>query len=122
MDKKLEAKLNAREFSQKIKEASQDPDEQALIKHHYETSIVKTGNVETDLARAVAIANAHLIDQAKQAQVEREVAEGRIAGFQGGSPTGKPGKPIYETDPIQRSAAAFLDRLGMGAAKKHLGK
>lgn len=122
LDQRLESKLNAREFTQRLKEVSQDTDEQALIKHHYETSIVKTGNVETDLARAVAIANSHLVDQAKQAQLEREEQEARVTGFQGGSPTGRKGKPVYETDPVLRGAASLLDRLGMGSSKKYLGK
>lgn len=121
-DKKIEEKLNVRDFNLKIKEISSDPDEQALIKLHYETSIVKTGNVETDLARAVAIANSHLLDQAKQMQEERETRENKQANFQGGKPTGRPGKPAFETDPTLRGAATFLDRLGMGAAKKYLGK
>lgn len=122
LDKKLEAKLNARDFTQRLKSVSQDPDEQNLIKHHYETSIVKTGNVETDLARAVAIANTHLIDQARQAQIEREEQETRTMGYQKGNPKAPKGTPAYETDPTLRGAASLLDRWGRGDSKKFLGK
>ncbi len=111
LDKKLEAKLNAREFQQRLKTVSENADEQKLILHHYETSIVKTGNVETDLARAVAIANAHLIDQAKQAQVDRggyaEVKRMFVAPAGRGRGTGR----LLLADIVRRAREAGLSAL-----------
>lgn len=123
LDKRLDERFANEKFNTLLLQNTSDPDEQALIKLHYETSIVKTGNVETDLARAVAIANSHLVEQARQAQIEREENEARTVSFQGGQPNkGRPIKPAYETNPTLRAAANFLDKLGMGGAKKYLGK
>lgn len=124
LERKLDEKINNRlaneKFSQLLSQTTSDVDEQALIKLHYEKSIIKTGNVETDLARAAAIANSHLLNQAKQAQIEREASEARTVSFQSGSPKGRQGKPAFETDPTKRKAADLLERLGVGDAKKYL--
>ena len=122
IDKRLEAKLAARDFTQALAQVSNDPDEQKLVKHHYETSIVKTGNVAADLQMAVAIANQHLINQAREAQAQREQGESKTAGFQGSGSYGRSGQPAYQTEPSLKAAGALLDKWGLGDAKKHLGK
>ncbi len=120
LDEKLAARLDGKEFNQLLTQVTADPDEIALIKHHYETSIVKTGNVAEDLKKATAIANQHLVEQAKAAQIEREAVEGRTTSFLGSKTFSKQGKPAYETDPRLKQAAAILDKLGAGDAKKFL--
>ena len=113
-------KLVQREMETQLGVISSDPAEQKLIRHHYENSIVRTGNVANDLAMAAAITNQHLIDEARRVQTEREASEARMAGFQGGKPSGKSGKPAYESDPRLREVANILDRFGEGSAKKYL--
>lgn len=118
----LNEKLSEREFIQSLSQASTDPEEQKLIKHHYDNSIVKSGNVAEDLKKAIAIANQHIIEKARAQQIEREQVEGMGANFQSSRPYSRPGKPVYESDPRMKAAAAILDKLGVGDAKKYLGK
>lgn len=120
IDSLLETKLAKREVEQRLLQTSSDPEEQKLVRFHYDNSIVKSGNVAEDLKKASAIANQHLVEKAKQEQFEREQGEGQMAGFQGGRPTGRSGKPAYETNPTLKGAAALLDKLGVGDAKKYL--
>lgn len=121
INKKLDERFASEKFNRLVEESSADPDEQALIKHHYNTSIVKTGNVEADLKMALAIANAHLVGTARQAQIEREAQEAVVAGFHSGkNSSGRPVKPAYETNPTLKSAAALLERLGAKEAIKNL--
>ena len=120
LDKRLSEELTKRDFDQSVRGYTADPKEQELIKHHYDNSIRKTGDVATDLKMAVAIANQHLVDQAKRVQIERENAEAQNARFTGGQSYGRTGKPAYESDPRLKGAAALLDKIGAGDAKKFL--
>lgn len=121
-DKLLDEKLSKRDFQNLLSQTTPDVDEQKLIQFHYENSIVKTGNVGEDFKKAFAIANQHLVDQAKKAQEEREENEGFVASFQSSRPTAPLGKQAYETNPSLKRAASILDRLGVPEAKKFLGK
>lgn len=122
VDKLLNEKLSVREVEQGLLQASSDPEEQKLIRHHYDNSIVKSGNVAEDLQKAVAIANQHIVQKARAEQAEREQAEGIATSFQSSHSYGRQGKPAYESDPRMKAAAAILDKLGAGDAKKFLGK
>lgn len=118
----LKEQLAERDFSQMLTQISADPAEQALIKEHYENSIVKTGNVAEDLKKATAIANQHLVEQAKAAQMEREASEGNMTRFMPGTSYRRSGQPAYEGDPTLRAAAQFFDKIGRGDMKKYLNK
>lgn len=120
INKLLDERLAQRDFDQLVKQEAIDPDEQKLIKHHYENSIRRTGNVAADLKMAAAIANQHLVEQAKQAQIEREQNEGLQANFQSSRPYSRQGKPGYETNGTLKAAASILEKLGVPEAKKFL--
>lgn len=120
IDRRLEDRLKQRDFDQAVSNYTSNADEQALIRHHYAHSIRQTGNLQTDLKNAVAIANQHLVDEAKRVQYEREQAEGSMTGFQGGIVHRREGKPVYEANPNLRKAAELLDKMGAGDAKKFL--
>ena len=62
----VQEEMRKQRFDDKLLSASADKDERELIRHHYNNSIVKSGDVETDLSNAIALANKHLVDQAKK--------------------------------------------------------
>lgn len=118
LEKALDEKLKRSKFEDLVEKATSDPNEQKLIRHHYENSIRRTGNLETDLTMAIAIANQHVVQQAKKAEQEREGNEAFMAKNSGGNTYGKPS--AGKTDPISRGAAQFLKNLGASDATKHL--
>lgn len=120
LKKWLDAKFEARDFDQQLAQFTGDVEEQKLIKAHYETSIIRTGNIAEDLKKAAAIANSHLVEQAKKAQAEREASEAFGTGFQGGSSSGHQAKPAYTTDPIAKGAAQLLEKFGRKDSIKYL--
>lgn len=116
----FEEQARARDVDSQIKQLTADPDEQKLIMLHYQHSIQRTGDVAKDVSMALAIANAHLIQEAKEVKIAREAQEARMANFSGGKPTARAGKPAYEADPKLRAVANILDQFGQGSAKKYL--
>ncbi len=122
VDKLLEEKLAKRDFEQQLSQMTIDPEEQKLIRTHYENSIKRTGSVTADLKMAAAIANEHLIEKAKSEEMERNQTEAFTTRFSGPTAYSRPGKPAYETDPSLKRAASLLEKIGAKEAIKHLGK
>lgn len=120
VDAALDKRMAQQKFEAKLENLSNDPDEQKLVKFHYENSIVKTGDVATDLRMAVAIANQHLVERVKNAEAEREGNEFMSAKVSGGNTYMREG--TKGTDPNTRAAAQFLKNIGAGDAEKFLRK
>lgn len=122
LEAKIEARLAKRDFDNLLKQTSDDKHERELIGYHYDNSIVKTGDVEADLKKAIALANSHLIQKAKEEQYERETREGFLANQQGGLPTSYRGRSATHFDPTLKGANALLQKLGVKDGEKYLKK
>jgi hypothetical protein len=110
-EKLVEEKLANQRFIDKLEQFSGNPKEQQLIKHHYENSIRRTGDVIADLKMAVAIANQHLVEKAKSeqsAQIDNEatVARSMKGGIYSRNETGESQQDLQ--------VKAFLKRIGAG--------
>lgn len=99
----LEANLTRRHLRAQVesraRELSENEDEAKLILHHYEHSIVPTGDVKKDVARARLLAN--------EAKFEREHEElfraaeskrNRESGFSSGKPEGTAKEPELDSE------------------------
>lgn len=116
----VQEEMRKQRFEDKLSLISNNKDEQQLIRHHYNNSIVKSGDVEQDLSNAVALANKHLVDQAKKAEAEREDNEALSAKFSAGRSYSKQGKPAYLSDPIKKGAVEILKKLGIPDGEKYV--
>lgn len=104
---RLEEKQNEQSLSAKIKALTSDPAEQEVIERHYKSSIVKTGNIETDLKNAIAIANSDQVWEQRRNRAMEEQRENFMTGFAGSSLRGDaPGSKIR--DPIHAAAAELV--------------
>lgn len=112
--------MRKQRFEDKLVQFSSDKDEQTLIRHHYNNSIVRSGDVEVDLSNAIALANKHLVDQAKRAEVERQGTEALNAKFSSGRSYSKQGGPAYLSDPVKKGAVEILKRLGITDGEKYV--
>jgi len=119
-DKLMEDKLRKQRLEDKLSSITSNDDERKLIRHHLEHSIVRSGDLEQDLSMAVAIANKHLVDQAKQQEIERNERESVNARFSAGRSYARTGQPSYMADPIKKEANEILKRLGIRDGEKYL--
>jgi hypothetical protein len=120
MDAALDKRMAKQKFEDKLETVSNNVEEQKLVRYHYENSIVRTGDVATDLKMAIAIANQHLVEQVKKAEADREENEfinAKVSG--GGTYNRASGKGTTTND---RAAAQFLKNIGAADAEKFLGK
>ena len=120
VDAALDKRMAREKFETKLESISNNVDEQKLVRYHYENSIVKTGDVATDLEMAVAIANRHLVNQVKNAEAEREENEFIAAKVSGGNTYMRANSK--GVDPNNRATAQFLKNIGAGDAEKYLRK
>lgn len=95
-----------------VQSISSNPDEQALILHHYQTSIIPTGDLEADLRKAKAIANA--------SKYEAEIAEKTRAlqanANKGGNDSGA-GNPSADEKPAPKLTAKERQFIGNDLGK-----
>ena len=119
-DKLMTDKIKQQRLEDLIVKSTSNLDEQKLVRYHLDNSIVKTGDVEQDLSMAIAIANKHLVDQAKSAEVERLNREAMNAQFSGGRSYSRQGTPSWQADPIKKEANELLKKLGVHDGEKYL--
>lgn len=116
----LEARLAREKFEIQLERVTDNTDEQKLVRHHYENSIVRTGDVAADLRMAVALANQHVVEQVRRAQADREVQESVVARVSGGSNYTRP--TSTGSDPTSRAVSNLLKKIGASDAEKYIGK
>lgn len=93
-DEAAERRFQKGVLEAKIQAFTNDPVEQEVIRKHYQGSIQKTGNLDTDFRRAVAVANENLVMEQKAQNVEREQNQEFMTGFQGNSMRGSSANKI----------------------------
>lgn len=95
-----------------IKSISSSPDEQALILHHYQTSIIPSGDLEADMRKAKAIVNAP--------KYEAEIAEKNRAlnasANKGGNDSGA-GNPANDEKPAPKLTTKERQFIGNNLGK-----
>lgn len=114
----VDARLMQNRFADKLDSITADPKEKELIKFHYENSIRHTGDVQADLANAVALANRHVIDEVKRNTSERVQTEARNAQFSRGGTYNRASNDAVP--PRNAAAAQILKMMGAEDAIKHL--
>lgn len=119
-EKLMEDKMKAQRLEDLILQSTSNVDEQNLVRYHLNNSIVKTGDIQKDLTMAIAIANSHLVNQAKSAEVERTSRENMNAQYSMGRSYHKPGTPSWQADPIKKEANELLKKLGIKDGEKYL--
>lgn len=75
-------------FNNKLQTLTADEAERKVIAHHYNNSIVKTGDLEKDLRAAVALADADVVWERRQNQAMEEGREDFLTSFAGQAPRG----------------------------------
>lgn len=113
---KLRADIMGGELNKSISAITNDQAERELILRHYNTSIVKTGNLEEDLQNALAIANRSIVMEQKRNKALEEGNENFLASFaKNGSIKGN--APAVSSDPIQRETEALVRSINPNAVK-----
>jgi hypothetical protein len=99
--------------AEEIAKLTADPAARKVIMHHYENSIVRGEDIGTNVKRAFAVANAHLVGPALERERASDAADLRSIRSMGGA---APRGGSFEGSP---SAAA---RTSMGLAAAYAGK
>lgn len=97
-----------------VGQLASSPEERQAIMDAYDKDVVKSGDVQSDLKKAMAIANARLIEEYKANRSESEVREEVLTRFMGGNSYGQP--PITDNTlntPAKKAAAENLKKLGL---------
>jgi len=115
LEKKFSSFQTNANVESKIASLSTDQSEQTKIREAYNNSIVKSGDVEADLKKALAIANFAIIDDYRKTKSEAEVNEMMMTRFMGGQPSGgqQDGNPL--SDPIKRGAYDNMVKAGVNS-------
>ena len=98
--KEFDALMRKREGEEKIKQLATSESEEKLIRRYVDLGY----NVDDAYLKA----NAHIIQETKQAERARLEQESVMAGYSRAVPRGKAGSPAYATDPIKKAAADGL--------------
>ena len=115
---RIEASMRAREAATAIREVSSDPDEQKLVRFHYENSIKQSGDVQRDLKAALALAIAENFYELRQAAARGEAREEEMASLAASmAPKPQPKSSIKSRE--MKLAESFLDAVAP-EAKKYL--
>lgn len=115
---RIEASMRAREAAAALREVSSDPDEQKLVKFHYDNSIKQSGDVQRDLKAALALANADKLYELRQAAARGEAREEEMASLAASmAPKPQPKSTIKTRE--MKLAESFLDAVAP-EAKKYL--
>lgn len=118
--KRLEGKQTEEKVQSKVNALTGDATEREVIMKHYQSSIVKTGNMDEDLKSAIALAQRDQIWEARRNQALEERREDFITSFAGTSLRGETPKSNSQ-DPILRQAEAIVRAVNPEAVK-YLGK
>lgn len=116
----VRADLTVNVVEEELGKIAQNPDLAALVRHHYEGSIVKTGAtraaIAEDLRKALAIANAKVIAKvgAESAHAAASAAA-TSSGYAGGQRTDRSGDELTESE--RADVAAIARRTGIAVDK-----
>lgn len=111
----VRAENQAKEVAQKVTVLTRDPDEQKLILHHLNNSVVRTGDIDRDLQNAMAIANTNIIMEQKRNLAIEERREDFLTSFPANNARGN--QPMQTTDPMQRQVEALVQKMNPDAVK-----
>lgn len=117
LTKSIEA-INSSKLDEKIARLTDDPVKQEVIKKHYQQSIVKTGNEELDIRRALAIADENIVYQYHENKAREEGNDLFLSGLPKSSVRGK--QAGVTADPVAREAAELLKSWGQDKAADRL--
>lgn len=105
--KRLEEKQQKESISSRVSALTNDAAERDVILHHYNNTIVKTGNFEEDLKNAIALANRDNVWEQKRNRALEERREEFMTSFAGTSLRGE-SKTTHISDPILAQAAELI--------------
>jgi hypothetical protein len=111
--KMFEEKSSLKEVESTITSLSNDTDEQKAIRDAYQNDIVKTGNVELDLKKAIAIARANTIESYRTNKTRAEFDEKVMTMFSGGAVAGRSSEGTPQLSVKQQNAANTLRSQGI---------
>lgn len=113
---RFEEKQRAKDFQAKVNAISSDQSERDVIMHHYNNSIVKSGDVEVDLKRAIAMADADSVWEQRRNRAMEERQEDFLTSFAGSSLRGESPKS-KQNDPVLRQAEDIVRAVNPDAVK-----
>lgn len=114
--KRLEERQSEKDIRSRIAALTYDVAEREVIERHFKSSIVKTGNLDEDLKRAIAIADGDKIWEQRRNRALEERREDFITGFAGSSLRGEPSKS-RQSDPILAQAEQIVRAVNPDAVK-----
>lgn len=100
-------------FEAMVKNATSDEKERTAIMEAYNNDIVKSGDVEKDLKKALAIANVGVVEEYKKNRAIAENNESYLARFSGGGSYGSASGNNLGNDVVKRQVADNLRRAGL---------
>jgi hypothetical protein len=113
--------MSSERIDETISKLTDNPDEIALIKHHYENSIKPTGfdkeSIAIDIQNAYTLANAQKILKQNNELKEALKAKKTISGGTGGSSAGKAVKSSGYPDTLSQADISFLKSQGITPEK-----
>ena len=113
--------MSSERIDETISELTDNPDEVALIKHHYENSIKPTGfdkeSIAIDIKKAYTLANAQKVLKQNNELKEALKAKKTISGGTGGSSAGKAVRSSGYPDTLSQADISFLKSQGITPEK-----
>ncbi len=118
---KFKREMSSERIDETISKLTDNPDEIALIKHHYENSIKPTGfdkeSIAIDIQNAYTLANAQKVLKQNNELKEALKAKKTISGGTGGSSAGKAVKSSGYPDTLSQADISFLKSQGITPEK-----
>lgn len=118
---KFKREMSSERIDETISKLTENPDEIALIKHHYENSIKPTGfdkeSIAIDIQNAYTLANAQKVLKQNNELKEALKAKKTISGGTGGSSAGKAVKLSGYPDTLSQADISFLKSQGITPEK-----
>ena len=113
--------MSSERIDETISKLTDNPDEIALIKHHYENSIKPTGfdkeSIAIDIQNAYTLANAQKVLKQNNELKEALKAKKTISGGTGGSSAGKAVRSSGYPDTLSQADISFLKSQGITPEK-----
>lgn len=113
--------MSSERIDETILKLTDNPDEIALIKHHYENSIKPTGfdkeSIAIDIQNAYTLANAQKVLKQNNELKEALKAKKTISGGTGGSSAGKAVRSSGYPDTLSQADISFLKSQGITPEK-----
>ena len=107
--------LQAGDVSRHVNGLTSDTHERELILHHYENSIIKTGNLAEDVMTALAVANRKVVAEQRANAAREEGRENFLTSLPQSDIRGQQKATI--TDPVLREAAKLVQNVNPKAVQ-----